>query len=92
MSDSDQTFDQRMNRFMSEMQERAFNRRRFIGMAAGSAAAAMAAPMLFPGVSVLAQDATTVTLGLESDIRASNLPSRTTSRPTRLSATSPKVC
>ncbi len=69
MSDSDQTFDQRMNRFLSEMQERAFNRRRFIGMAAGSAAAAMAAPMLFPGVSVLAQDATTVTFGLESDIR-----------------------
>jgi peptide/nickel transport system substrate-binding protein len=66
---TESSFDQRMNRFLKDVQQRAINRRRFIGMAAGSAAAAMAGPLVFPGVSVLAQDATTVTFGLESDIR-----------------------
>lgn len=62
------SFDQRMTRFLAETQRRALSRRRFLGLAAGGAAA-MAGAMILPGVSVLAADATTVTLGLESDIR-----------------------
>ena len=68
-SPAGESFDDRMGRFLNDLQQRAVNRRRFITIAAGSAAAAMAAPVVFPGVAVLAQDATTVTFGLESDIR-----------------------
>src|SRR4051812_23944779 len=68
-SGSNESFDDRMTQHLAELRQSTLSRRRFIGMAAGSAAAAMAAPMIFPGVTVLAADATTVTLGLESDIR-----------------------
>jgi peptide/nickel transport system substrate-binding protein len=66
---SSTSFDERMQAFLNEVHRRAFSRRRFISLAAGSAAAAMAGPMLVPGVSVLAADSSTITLGLESDIR-----------------------
>lgn len=67
--DSNSSYDDRMSQYLAGLRQAAFNRRRFIGMAAGAAGAALAAPMLFPGVSVLAADATTVTFGVEADLR-----------------------
>jgi peptide/nickel transport system substrate-binding protein len=70
--DSGRDFDLRMRAYVQGLRQQAFSRRGLIKMAAGAAGAtAMAGtlPYLMPGVSVLAQDETTVTMGLESDLR-----------------------
>jgi hypothetical protein len=65
-------FDRKMYAYLAELRAQTLNRRRFIKGAAGAsvAAAAMAGATPFlPGISVLAQDETTITFGLESDVR-----------------------
>lgn len=71
--DAGRAFDTRMRGYLQGLREQAMSRRGFIkGTAATVGAAALAAgavPYVAPGVSVLAQDDTTVTFGLESDLR-----------------------
>ncbi len=70
--DSGQQFDARMRGYLQGLRQQSLSRRGFVKMAAGTAGAAAMAGMLpyvAPGVSVLAQDDTTVTFGLESDLR-----------------------
>ncbi len=74
MTHEDSTqFDQKMRSYLSGIRQQALSRRGLIKAAAGTAgAAALTAsiPYVTPGVSVLAQDGETITLGLESDLRA----------------------
>jgi peptide/nickel transport system substrate-binding protein len=66
---SGQQFDMKMASYLNDLRQQALSRRGLFKMAAGAAgAAAMARPFL-PGLSVLAQDAKTVTFGLEADVR-----------------------
>jgi peptide/nickel transport system substrate-binding protein len=78
--DPGRAFDAKMTHYFSEMRHRMTSRRGLLKMAAGSAGAAglaaalgsqnaVARPQIVPGLFVLAQDATTVTLGLEGDVR-----------------------
>ena len=70
--DSGRLFDQRMHSYMRSLREQAISRRGLMKVSGGMAAAtAMAGcvPFVAPGVSVLAQDDDTVTMGLESDLR-----------------------
>jgi peptide/nickel transport system substrate-binding protein len=73
-------FDLRMASYLSELRQAWTSRRGFLKLAAGSAGAAAltaalggpseaATKRILPGLYVLAQDATTVTYGLEGDVR-----------------------
>ena len=70
--DSGRLFDQRMHSYMRSLREQALSRR---GLSEGfwwtgrCSATAGVLPFVAPGVSVLAQDDDTVTMGLESDLR-----------------------
>jgi peptide/nickel transport system substrate-binding protein len=72
-NDAGRQFDQRVSGYMRMLREQAFSRRGLLKGTAGTVAAAAAMtgtlPYIMPGVSVLAQDDTTVTLGLEADLR-----------------------
>lgn len=71
--DAGKAFDARMRAYMQDLRTQAMSRRGFMKAAVGTAGAAAliagAIPYIAPGVSVLAQDDTTVTFGLESDLR-----------------------
>ncbi len=78
--DPGRAFDQRMSAYLREMRQSTMHRRGFLRLSAGSAGAAAllaalggsaeAATRRFaPGLWVLQQDATTVTYGLEGDVR-----------------------
>src|SRR5215213_6374687 len=70
--DAGRQFDQRIQGYLRGVREQALSRRGFLkGTSAAAVAAAMggALPYIMPGVFVLAQDETTVTMGLESDLR-----------------------
>lgn len=70
--DAGRSFDARMSAYLRGLREQSFSRRGMLKAASGAAAAAALAgtmPYIAPGVSVLAQDDTTVTFGLESDLR-----------------------
>jgi len=78
--DPGREFDLRMASYLSELRQSWTSRRGFLELAAGSAgAAALTAALggpseaatrrILPGLYVLAQDATTVTYGLEGDVR-----------------------
>jgi peptide/nickel transport system substrate-binding protein len=62
-----------MSAYLRDLRQRSLSRRGLIKVAAGAAGAAAlsgtAMPFVAPGVSVLAQDATTLTFGLEGDAR-----------------------
>jgi peptide/nickel transport system substrate-binding protein len=78
--DPGREFDLKMASYLSELQQSWTSRRGFLKLAAGSAGAAAlttalggpgkaATRRILPGLYVLAQDATTVTYGLEGDVR-----------------------
>jgi peptide/nickel transport system substrate-binding protein len=78
--DPGREFDLRMASYLSELRQSWTSRRGFLKLAAGSAGAAAlttalggpseaATKRILPGLYVLAQDATTVTYGLEGDVR-----------------------
>jgi peptide/nickel transport system substrate-binding protein len=78
--DPGREFDLRMASYLSELRQSWTSRRGFLKLAAGSAGAAAltaalgglseaATKRVLPGLYVLAQDATTVTYGLEGDVR-----------------------
>lgn len=71
--DAGKAFDARMRAYMQDLRTQAMSRRGFMKAAVGTAGAAAliagAIPYIAPGVSVLAQDETTITFGLESDLR-----------------------
>ena len=78
--DPGREFDLRMASYLSELRHAWTSRRGFLKLAAGSAGAAAlttalggpseaASKRILPGLFVLAQDATTVTYGLEGDVR-----------------------
>jgi peptide/nickel transport system substrate-binding protein len=78
--DPGREFDLRMARYLTELRQSWTSRRGFLKLAAGSAGAAAlttalggpseaATKRILPGLYVLAQDATTVTYGLEGDVR-----------------------
>ena len=78
--DPGREFDLRMASYLSELRQSWTSRRGFLKLAAGSAGAAAltaalggpseaATKRILPGLYVLAQDATTVTFGLEGDVR-----------------------
>jgi len=72
INDSGQTYDQKMRSYFSELRETALTRRGLMKLSAATAGATALAgvtPFVIPGVTVLAQDDTTVTMGLESDLR-----------------------
>jgi peptide/nickel transport system substrate-binding protein len=69
---SEQSFDQKMRAYLAGIQAQAVSRRGLMkGTAAMAGATAMAGtmPFLAPGVTVLAQDSDTITMGLEADLR-----------------------
>jgi peptide/nickel transport system substrate-binding protein len=79
-ADPGREFDRRMASYLAGMRHSWTNRRGFVKLAAGSAgAAALTAALggpsgatsrrILPGLYLLAQDATTVTFGLEGDVR-----------------------
>jgi peptide/nickel transport system substrate-binding protein len=69
------TFDLEMAGYLNDIRTRAMHRRGLLKLAAGAAGAATLSTgvgserWIMPGVSVLAQDATTVVFGLEGDVR-----------------------
>jgi peptide/nickel transport system substrate-binding protein len=70
--DAERQFDARMSAYLRDLRQQSLSRRGFLKAASGTAAAAAMAgaiPYIAPGVSVLAQDETTVTFGLEADLR-----------------------
>lgn len=70
---SGREFDRKMHSFLNAMQQRSLSRRGLLKTSAGVAGAVAmggVVPSLLPGLSVLAQDGTTLTFGLESDPRA----------------------
>lgn len=69
---SGREFDRRMYAYLGNLQQRTLSRRGVLKAGAGMAGAGFvmaAVPMVVPGVGVIAQDAGTVTFGLESDLR-----------------------
>jgi peptide/nickel transport system substrate-binding protein len=66
---SGQRFDIKMASYLNDLRQQAMSRRGLFKMAAGAAGAATMARPFLPGLSVLAQDAKTVTFGLEADVR-----------------------
>src|SRR5215210_8086195 len=78
--DPGREFDRKMASYLTELRQSWTSRRGFLKLAAGSAGAATltaalggptdaAKKRLLPGLYVLAQDQTTVTFGLEGDVR-----------------------
>lgn len=71
-NETGQQFDARMREYLQGLREQAMSRRglfKLSAAAAGATALVGAFPYVMPGVSVLAQDDATITLGLESDLR-----------------------
>src|SRR3954447_13973477 len=61
-----------MRSFLDGLREQALSRRGLLKLSGGAMAATAAAgivPFVAPGVSVLAQDSDTITMGLEADLR-----------------------
>src|SRR5215213_1471303 len=70
--DAGRQFDQRIQGYLRGVREQALTRRGLMKLSAATAGATALAgvtPFVIPGVTVLAQDDTTVTMGLESDLR-----------------------
>src|SRR4051812_22370079 len=67
-----QQFDLKMRAYLRDLQAQSVSRRGLMkgtAAAAGATALAGTVPFLAPGVSVLAQDSDTITMGLEADLR-----------------------
>ena len=66
-------FDQKMSVYLNGLRSQAMSRRGFVRLGAGAvglaAAGTVGAKPFLPGLSVLAQDATTFTFALEGDVR-----------------------
>ncbi|MFN8592956.1 MAG: ABC transporter substrate-binding protein [Thermomicrobiales bacterium] len=72
--DPGRAFDLKMSAYLQELRMHAMNRRGLLKVAAGGGLAAALATVgeerwIMPGVSVLAQDASTITFGLQGDVR-----------------------